>query len=74
MTTANFENWAGRIADIGPIYPFVGSEFLLFIVGLIFYIGWQVMQLRIESNEYKDDMRRLGGKDGLSKALDRDNR
>ena len=24
--TGNFGNWDGNIADIGPIYPFVGSE------------------------------------------------
>ena len=32
MSTGNFDNWDGNIADIGPIYPFVGSEVFMVIV------------------------------------------
>ncbi len=42
MSTGSFENWAGDIADIGPIYPFVGSEFLLWIIGLALWIIWHI--------------------------------
>ena len=73
MSTGSFENWAGRIADIGPIYPFVGWEFLFFLLGLAFYIGWQVQQIRMENRKLQDDLRRLGGKDGLGKVLHGDN-
>lgn len=72
MSTGNFETWAGRILDIGPIYPFVGSEVFLFIVGLVFYVGWQVLQTRMETREYAEDLVRLGGRDGLTKVLKRD--
>lgn len=71
MTTGNFENWAGKILDIGPIYPFVGSEFILFILALVFWLGWHVMQIRGESREYREDARRVGNPEGMRKALDR---
>ncbi len=61
MTTGDFESWAGAtIADIGPIYPFVGSEFLLFILGLVFWIGWHVWQFRHENQVNEEQVRKIG--------------
>jgi hypothetical protein len=71
MTTGNFQNWAGNILDIGPIYPFVGSEFILFLLGLVFWIGWHALQFRVESKEFQEDVARVGHHDGMKKALDR---
>lgn len=62
MTTGNFENWAGNIADIGAAYPFVGTEFLLWILGMLFWIGWHVLQMRDESRQWEEDLRQFGGK------------
>ena len=58
MTTASFENWAGTISEIGPIYPFVGSEILLFIIGLVTWIGWHVWQSSHETRDYEGQRRR----------------
>jgi len=60
MNTGNVESWAGNIADIGPIYPFVGSEFVLWIVGLVLWIGWHVIQAKRENRIYEDEKRRYG--------------
>lgn len=57
MTTGDFENWAGNIADIGPIYPFVGSEVLLVILAFVFWFGWHVLQTRQENQEHKDSVK-----------------
>lgn len=70
MTTANFESWGGQMLDIGPIYPFVGSEVFLFILGLIFWIGWHVLQFRVENREFEEDKTRLSATGGLSKRLE----
>lgn len=74
MTTGSFENWAGDISAIGPIYPFVGSEFLLFLVCLAFWIMWHVVQLRIERQEFDSDLRRMQSKEAAQRILDRDAR
>ena len=49
MSTGNFENWAGNIADIGPIYPFVGAEWLFVLIGVVYWIVWHIRQLGSET-------------------------
>lgn len=69
MSTGSFENWAGNIADIGPIYPFVGSEFLLWIIGMALWLIWHVVQSRIENRQYEEEIRRYGDKATLEKLI-----
>ena len=66
MTTGSFESWAGNISDIGPIYPFVGSEALLFIIGLATWIVWHTWQSSHETRTYDEEKRRFGGDDETS--------
>ena len=70
MSTGSFENWAGNIADIGPIYPFVGSEFVLWIIAMALWIVWHVMQARTENKIYEDEKKRFGDSASLRKILD----
>lgn len=70
MTTGSFQNWAGQIADIGPIYPFVGSEVLLLIIGIVVWIGWHILQMRGEEREYQDEIARFGKPETLRKLVD----
>jgi hypothetical protein len=70
MTTASFQNWAGPIPDIGPIYPFVGTEVALLIIGVVAWIAWHVVQIRREEREYKEDIARSGQPDKLRKVID----
>lgn len=69
MTTGSFENWAGSITDIGPIYPFVGWETALFVLAVVLWIVWHVVQARAESRRYKDEIERLGKPDTLRKII-----
>ncbi|MFZ5791743.1 MAG: hypothetical protein ACOY3L_13710 [Pseudomonadota bacterium] len=69
MSTGNFENWHGNMLDIGPLYPFVGSEGLLTIIGFAFWIVWMIWQWRMESSNYEDDMQTLKQNDNMSRAL-----
>lgn len=69
MSTGSFANWHGNMLDIGPLYPFVGSEGLLVVVGLVFWFGWHVWQHRMESSNYHDDMETLRHNDNMSRAL-----
>ena len=59
MSTGNFENWAGNIADIGPIYPFVGAEWLFVLIGVVYWIVWHVRQLGNENQSLADQEQRL---------------
>jgi len=55
-STTTVQSWTGAdLSAIGPIYPFVGSEALLLVVGLIFWIGFHVLGARIEKRELEAD-------------------
>lgn len=72
MSTGMVESWAGKIADIGPIYPFVGSEFILWIIGLVLWIGWHIWHARHETKEYADEVKRYGNPENYKKATSKD--
>ncbi len=70
MSTGNIENWAGTITDIGPMYPFVGTEMWWFIAGLVFWIWWHVVQTKRENKTYAEEVKRFGDAESLRKIID----
>ena len=72
MSTGNFENWAGTITDIGPLYPFVGTEMIWFIAGLVFWIWWHVVQTKRENKLYEEEIKRFGSTESLRKIIDKE--
>jgi hypothetical protein len=69
MSTGNVTDWHGNMLDIGPLYPFVGSEGFLVLLGLVFWIGWHVWQMRMEAANYVDDMHMLKENGNMGKVL-----
>jgi hypothetical protein len=69
MTTGNFSDWNGNMFDIGPIYPFVGWEVPMVIIGFVFWIGWHYLQIRMEDGQHDEQARILRQGDNLQKAL-----
>ena len=69
MSTGNFENWAGEIAEIGAIYSFVGSEVMLAIAGVIFWLWWHVKQAKIEETQLKEEVQKFGDKESLARIV-----
>ena len=56
LSTTMVETWVGAdLSQIGPIYPMVGSEFVLWIIGLVFWLGFHFKQAAIESKEMQAD-------------------
>ena len=47
MSTNGMTSWAVELKDVGAIYPFQGTEMLLVIVGLAFWIGWHIVYLAL---------------------------
>ena len=55
LSTTIVETWAGiDITTLGPIYPMVGSEVILLIIGVLFWLGFHLRQAGIESQEIQD--------------------
>jgi len=71
MSTNGLTSWAVDLKDVGAIYPFQGSEWLLVILLLIFWVGWHVMQTRQETAELEEDMAADRSGDETRKSIDR---
>ncbi len=56
MSTNGLTNWAVDLKDVGAIYPFQGSEVLLVMLAVAFWIGWHVLQLRRESAKLESEV------------------
>ena len=59
MSTTIVESWAVDIAELGPIYPFVGSEGFMVFLAFVAWIGWHVWQRRGEKKEEESLLRQL---------------
>ncbi|MEZ5832268.1 MAG: hypothetical protein R3D05_13915 [Dongiaceae bacterium] len=68
MSTGNVTSWDGNILDIGPIYPFVGWEGLMVILCVIFWVGWHILQIKMETKQLEDEAKMLRS-GGMQKAL-----
>lgn len=69
MATGQVESWAGNISDIGPLYPFVGSEVFWFIVGFALWILWHVLQIAQEKRTHREEVQRFGKREVLEKIV-----
>jgi hypothetical protein len=56
MSTNGLTSWAVDLKDVGAIYPFQGTEFILVIAGLAFWIIWHIVQIRQEGQDLEHDI------------------
>ncbi len=56
MSTNGMTSWAVDLKDVAAVYPFAGSEMLLYVIGLAFWIGWHIIQLRQEAAELEREV------------------
>jgi len=69
MSMTNVQSWAVDLSTIGPIYPMVGTEGILTILGVVFWIGWHVWQIRFEQRRYEEDLKLLDGAGKLENVM-----
>ncbi len=69
MGTGLVDTWANT-DKFGPIYPFVGTEVFLVIVGVIFWIAWHVWQIKAETAEFNADIEKIKERGGIVKILE----
>jgi hypothetical protein len=71
MSTNGLTTWAVDLKDIGAIYPFQGTEFLLFLLGFVCWIAWHVIQTRQETENIENELRADPRGDKTKSAIDR---
>jgi hypothetical protein len=70
MTTGNFTDWSGNMLDLGPLYPFVGSEGFMVVLLLIAWIAWHILQIRAENKQHDEQAHLLRQGGNLQKAVE----
>lgn len=70
MSTNGMESWAVDLGDVGAVYPFQGSEMIMVVIGVVFWLGWHRMQYKREEQDLKDARERFD-RDEASKSVER---
>ena len=70
MSTIGYENWAVDLAEVGPIYPFQGSEVLMVVLGVAFWLIWHRIQFVREEAHLKA-AKQVGDPEKVKAALER---
>lgn len=55
--STGIETWNQNLLEIGPMYPFPGTEWLWVIIGVGSWLIWHVIQTRMETRVYDEDMK-----------------
>jgi len=56
MSTTIVDSWAGAdLSQLGPVYPMVGTEMILYLAALVFWLAFHILQARIEKKEFERD-------------------
>ncbi|HEX9769674.1 MAG TPA: hypothetical protein VGA50_10915 [Kiloniellales bacterium] len=69
MSSTMVDSWAVDLANIGPIYPWVGTEGIMFIVAVVLWILWHVWQIRFESGTYQEEKEKYATPENLKKMV-----
>ena len=68
MSTTPIDTWAVDLADVTFIYPFVGWEVTMTVIGVVLWIAWHIWQVRFENQTYKEDIEKHATSENLRKA------
>ena len=63
MRTGLVESWGGNPMELGPLYPFVGSEMFLFIVCFALWVAYTIWQTKFEAARYAEEAQTLAESD-----------
>lgn len=72
MTTTPIETWAVDLADVTYIYPLVGYEFHMAIIGIVLWLVWHVWQCKFENDTYADELQKYGTSETIQGSIDGD--
>ena len=68
--STGIETWNQNLLDIGPMYPFPGTEVLWVVIGLVTWVLWHVYQARVEKKVLEHDDKLFEGKEKLRAGME----
>jgi hypothetical protein len=69
LNTTRIPSWDGPVDQLGPLYPFVGWEWLALVLAVIVVIFWFSTQWRSESAIYREDIQEYGDVLSMTKIV-----
>ena len=72
MSTTGISSWAHDLANVGAVYPFQGAEWLMLLIGLVFWIWWHVATFKNELKTQAEKVQRYGNSEHINSAIDSD--
>lgn len=70
MSTTIITTWKDAdLAQIGPIYPMVGTEGILVVLAVIVWIGFHILQFRVEARELAEDAEAASNPERLERVF-----
>ena len=67
--STGLESWNTNLLEVGPLYPFVGTEMLWALIGIATWIIWHVLQMRAENKVYEEDEKTFSDGAKLREAM-----
>ncbi len=68
--STGIETWNMNLLDIGPMYPFAGTEVFWALLGLASWVIWHVVQMKMENKVLEEDDKLFSDDSKLEKALE----
>ena len=59
LSTGNVETWQGNPLELGPLYPFVGAEAIMFVASLTVFVAFLVWKFKWEQAKYDQQVKDL---------------
>ncbi|OED46764.1 hypothetical protein [Leisingera sp. S232] len=70
MSTIGYDSWAVDLAEVGAVYPFQGSEGIMVVLGVIFWIGWHRIQF-VREGKHLEEAKNMGDKEKINSLLEK---
>ncbi|WP_291733584.1 hypothetical protein [Leisingera sp. F5] len=70
MSTIGYDSWAVDLAEVGAVYPFQGSEGLMVVLGVVFWIGWHRIQF-VREGAHLDKAKGMGDREKINSLLEK---
>lgn len=67
--STGIESWNVNLLDIGPMYPFPGTEVFWVVIGLATWILWHLIQISMENKVYNREDAHYQDSAMLEKAM-----